>query len=91
MVRSTWKTRLVTRPALVITTTITAWGCSESTSMCRMAVAVTDGVETMASSSVARDSASAVSSRAPSISLRTVVWSSGRAGVSWRSLTTASA
>ncbi len=90
MGRSTRKTRLVTRPLVVITTTITTCGCSDSTSMWRMAVVASDGAETMASSSVACERASAVSSRASSISLRTSPWSSGSAGASWCSLTIAS-
>ncbi len=90
MGRSTRKTRLVTWPVDVITTTITTWGCSVSTSMWRMAVVDSAGAETMASSSVARDRASAVSSRASSISLRTLAGSRDRARVSWCSLTMAS-
>ena len=90
MGRSTRTTRLVTRPLVVITTTITTWGCSDSTSTWRMAVVANDGAETMASSSVARERASAVTSRASSISLRTAAWSSGSAHESCGSLTMAS-
>ena len=66
--RSNWKTRLVTRPEVVMTTTMTTCGCSASTSMWRIVVAVSEGAEMTASSSVTRDSASAVSRSASSIS-----------------------
>jgi|BarGraIncu01122A_1022018.scaffolds.fasta_scaffold08360_2 hypothetical protein len=62
--------RFVTWPEVVMMTTITRCGCSERISMWRTMDVVTAGADTTASSSVTRDSASAVSRSASSISLR---------------------
>ena len=63
------KTRFVTCPDVVMSTTMTSRGCSRRISMWRSVDVVTAGAETTASSSVTRDSASAVSRSASSISL----------------------
>ena len=77
--------RLVTPPVEVITTAITTWGWSTSTSTRRIVEVSIGGAETSASRFVTCDSVSVVTRIASSISVRTKSSSSerrraGRAG-----------
>ena len=67
---SSRKTRFVTPPVDVMTTTITLDGCRVSTSTCRIDAVSSEGAETSASSRVASESMSVVARSACSISSR---------------------
>ena len=72
------KTRLVTAPVEVMTTTITSWGCSSSTSTWRTVEDSGGGAVTMPSRFVTWATTSARRPRAASTSRRISVWSRAR-------------
>jgi hypothetical protein len=79
------KTRLVTPPVEVMTTTIRTCGCSSRTSTWRIVAVSIGGAETIASRLVTCDSVSEVTRIASSTSRRMSCRPSGRspAGTSW--------
>ncbi len=74
------KTRLVTPPVEVMTTTISTCGCSSSTSTWRMVAVSIGGAETIASRLVTCDSVSLVARIASSTSRRMRLSSSDTGG-----------